>query len=61
MGKKLTIIEMLFGDVVELRSRYFELKDWAAVWAGSDREAEVWSRFLLVETIFNVRAKLMLA
>ncbi len=61
MGKKLTIIEMLFGDVSELRSRYYELKDWVAVWSGSSRETEVWLRFKLVETIFNARVKLLLA
>ena len=60
MGKKLTIIQMLFGDVIKLRSRYFELKDWVAVWSGSDRATEVWLRFKLVETIFNARVKLML-
>ena len=61
MGKKLTIIQMIFGDVVELRNRYFELKDWVAVWSGSDRETEVWLRFKLVETIFNARVKLLTA
>ncbi len=61
MGKKLTIIEILFGDVVELRARYYELKDWVAVWSGSSRETEVWLRFKLVETIFNARVKLLVA
>jgi hypothetical protein len=61
MGKKLTIIQMIFGNVLELRIRYFELKDWAAVWAGSDRETEVWHRFRLVEIIYDVRCSLMLA
>ena len=60
MGKKLTIIEILFENVVELRSRYYELRDWVAVWSGSNRETEVWLRFKLVETIFNVRAKVIL-
>ncbi len=57
----MTIIQILFGDVSELRSRYFELKDWVAVWSGSDRETEVWLRFKLVETIFNARVKLLTA
>ena len=61
MGKKLTIIQMLFGGVIELRSRYFELKDWVVIHENTDRPTKVWLRFKLVETIFNARVKLMLA
>lgn len=61
MGKKLTIIEMLFGDIAELRARYYELKDWVVIYENTGRETEVWDRFLLVETIFNARAKLLAA
>ena len=61
MGKKLTVIEMLFGDILELRNRLYELKDWTSVWAGSDRETEVWRRFRLIEIIYDARCKLMLA
>ncbi len=59
MGKKLTIIQMLYGDVVELRSRYFELKDWVVIYENTGRETEVWLRFKIIETIFNARCKLL--
>ena len=61
MGKKLTIVKMIFGDVLELRSRYFELKDLVVIWENTDRETEVWLRFKIVEMIFNARAKLLVA